>query len=680
MNIKAVIKKLRICIRPVFKLLPIRLQRLIWLTIYGRIDTSFLLNSNANKCAIQAIVNQRCEVTGSAMFIDPLIAKSAEEWPAIDISVVTYNSSRWVEGLVDSLLSLDYPKDKLTVYFVDNSSTDDTLSVLQAVLPQLISAGCKVEVIQQPNHGFGAGHNAAIRMGAAPFCLVTNIDLSFEHDALACIVATACADVQDVAAWELRQKPYEHPKFYDPVTGLTNWNSHACVLLRRSAFELVGGYDENIFMYGEDVELSYRLRQSGYLLRYCPKAVVFHYTYDSAAQIKPLQYTGSTFANLYIRLKYGQLKDILVIPLLMLSQLAVPQVFPGSRKALLQNFIKLISISYTVIKQRVATQAYFPFYAWDYDLVRSGAFVTLDKLADERPLVSIITRTYQGRSFYLWQAMLSVAHQTYPNVEYIVVEDGGETQKYLVEEMSKFFSGSLKFIGMGKVGRSATGNAGLAAATGRWCLFLDDDDLLFADHIEVLMNALEQNTQAVAAYTPAWEVVTDAAQIKQGKYSEKSWKVPHALQEPFDFNTILERNLMAIQSVLFERSLFLQRGGFEEDMDALEDWVLWATYAFGNQFVYVSKVTSLFRTPADSGHVRKRIRFFSDAYPIALARIRAKYSVFQSEHNAKRTLIYSTCVIPEKARIQENQDTRHRFSSVRRINQEFSNHGEDLLK
>lgn len=41
-------------------------------------------------------------------------------------------------------------------------------------------------------------------------------------------------------------------------------------------------------MYGEDVELSYRLREAGYLLRYCPAAAVFHYSYDFELQIKPL--------------------------------------------------------------------------------------------------------------------------------------------------------------------------------------------------------------------------------------------------------------------------------------------------------------------------------------------------------------------------------------------------------
>ena len=170
--------------------------------------------------------------------------------------------------------------------------------------------------------------------GTAPFCLITNIDLVFEKDSLRRLASTACADNAQAAAWEMRQKPYEHPKFYDPVTGTTNWNSHACVLLRRSAVESVGGYDDTLFMYAEDVELSYRLRRAGYLLRYCPAAVVWHYSYESTTQVKPLQYTGSTFGNLYLRLKYGNFGDIIAIPLLAIRLLASTEVFPGSRQHL----------------------------------------------------------------------------------------------------------------------------------------------------------------------------------------------------------------------------------------------------------------------------------------------------------------------------------------------------------
>ncbi|MBK7953302.1 MAG: glycosyltransferase [Candidatus Accumulibacter sp.] len=241
------------------------------------------------------------------------------------------------------------------------------------------------------------------------------------------------------------------------------------------------------------------------------------------------------------------------------------------------------------------------------------------------PLVSIITRTCSGRSLYLRQAILSVAHQTYPRIEHIIVEDGGESQRTMAETMSSVTHRDIVFIGLTKVGPSTAGNAGLSAANGRWCLFLDDDDLLFADHVELLVDALLRNPSAAAAYSLAWQVVTDAAKLIEDKYLEVSHYVPAVMRQTFDRDVLLHHNFLAIQSVIFERRLFLERGGFDADMDALEDWVLWMRYSQGNFFIYVPKVTSMYRTPSDPQTGRLRQAAFDAAYPLARARVAARH-------------------------------------------------------
>jgi GT2 family glycosyltransferase len=589
---------------------------------YGRIQSlsGVLPNSSENYAAMAAIVAQRCEATFSTMNLDPLSPPVPLAWVPIDISIVTYNSSRWISDFINSVINLDYPKNLLTLRFIDNSSTDSTLDDLRTISHSLSDVGCNVEITQRPNKGFGAGHNSAIFKGNSPFCLVTNIDMTFESKALTNVVAVALADNKQVAAWELRQKPYEHPKFYDPVTGITNWNSHACVLLRREAIEKVGGYDESLFMYGEDVELSYRLRRADYLLRYCPQAIVWHYTYDSVNQVKPIQYTGSTFANLYLRLKFGNFIDILAIPMLGVRLLLAPQAYSGSRISVLRNLSKLCVLAPKTLASRRKSVAHFPFRTWDYELGREGAFIEQHKIQNGPPLVTVITRTYRGRELYLRQALLSVAHQTYSNIEHIVIEDGGETMRDVVANINSVTGKSITFIQLDKLGRSAAGNAGLEAAKGRWCVFLDDDDLLFAEHIEILVDTLTKNPEIVAAYSLAWDVETDRTFLPKGQYSEMSHKIPTPLRQPFDFKILKHHNFMAIQSVLFERQLFQERGGFELDMDALEDWVLWKKYAMNNQFQYVPKVTSIYRTPANPEDIIPRQRAFDEAYPLALIR------------------------------------------------------------
>lgn len=590
--------------------------------------------SASNLKAINTIVHERCRVTQKEQEIDPLTAPPPVLCPAIDISIVTFNSEKWITEFIDSLINLDYPESLLTFYFVDNGSTDATVDALHKETSRLIDRGSSVRIFEQKNKGYGGGHNRAIKVGSAPFVLVSNIDLTFATDALEQVISTALADDENAASWELRQKPYEHPKFYDPVTGTTNWNSHACVLFRRSALEKVGFYDETLFMYGEDVELSYRLRQSGSLLRYCPHAVVHHFSYEYADQIKPLQYKGSTFANLYLRLKYGHFEDIKAIPFLIWQLLTSPEVYTGSKRDVRRKVLQLLLVApKTLLKRKRTSTIFFPFYTWDYDLVREGAFVELSDLPIEPSLVTIITRTYKGREQYLRQALLSVAHQTYPNIEHIVVEDGGDSLQPVVNHIGQLTSRPAIFIENEKLGRSSAGNVGLAKAKGRWCLFLDDDDLLFADHIETLVAALTKEPDAVAAYSPSWEVETDDGTLTEGFYTEKSFCIPPALTEKFNYESLKHHNLMAIQSLLFERQLYEERGGFDTDLDVLEDWVLWVCYGYENRFVYVPKVTSMFRTPFSQKKRTQRQVLIDAGYGPAVERARSRIDAFSQEGN-----------------------------------------------
>lgn len=575
-------------------------------------------HSSANMHAIDSIVRERHLATCSDIFVDPLCPLSESTLPKIDINVVTYNSSQWIESFVESLMNSDYPKALLPVTFIDNNSTDSTVCDLLRHIPRLEACGFTVILKKlKTNLGFGAAHNAAIALGTGQFCLTTNIDLTFEPETLSRIARIAQVDDQRVAAWELRQKPYEHPKFYDPVTGITNWNSHACVLLRRKAIEYLDGYDENIFLYGEDVELSYRLRRAGFILRYCPDAVVWHFSYEQKEQIKPLQYKGSTFANLYLRLKYGNARDIVSILPMFMEVLRAPEAYPGSRLALIENLFKLLAKAPSALFGRSESTAHFPFRSWDYEMTREGAFVSQVSISSSAPLVSVITRTCPGREHLLRQAVLSIAHQTYPNVEHIVVEDGGATTQELVCILSQKTGRSIRFLSQPKHGRAAAANTGLSAAKGQWCLFLDDDDLLFSDHIELLAAKLMEMPESVAAYSIAWEATTDFL-LEDGRYKEVCHSVSDLHRQSFDYEVLKHHNFMPVQSVLFERKLFEERGGMDESLDALEDWNLWLRYAYRNQFVFVPKVTSMFRTPADKEKSLQRTHMLNSYYELAL--------------------------------------------------------------
>ena len=582
---------------------------------------TFPNNSSANFLAYSQLVDKRSNLAQTKLLkVSSSSTLNSKVWPKIDISVVTYNSSKWIDGFIESLCSLDYPRECLNIQFIDNNSSDETYSKLEVACKYLQQNHFGASVVKRPNLGFGAGHTYAMKSGAAAFCLVTNIDLTFESDSLRKVVSAALDDPKEVAAWELRQKPYEHPKYYDPLTGLTNWNSHACVLLRRSAVERVGYYDESLFMYGEDVELSYRLRREGYFLKYCSSAVVWHYAYEEANQVKPIQYTGSIYSHLYIRLKYGNLEDILAIPFMMRDVLGHPEAYPGSRKDLKKKFAKLVLNTPKALFTRRQSTAVFPFHAWDYDVIRDGAFIDLQPIPQNPPLVSIIIRTYAGRELYLRQSIHSALQQTWPNVEVVVVQDGSNSLESIVKEISCNTSRPIRYFVSESKGRSSAGNTGLKNAKGRWCQFLDDDDYLMQDHIEVLALALINNPDYVASYSLSMEVATDTSKIEEGLYFEQIPVARPEYYQAFDFNSLLMGNYLTIQSVLFERRLFEERGGMHEDMDALEDWTMWVRYAYGNQFLFVPKTTSIYRIFTDQKKLESRQKYLHDAFLLAKQR------------------------------------------------------------
>lgn len=580
------------------------------------------LTSPSNVAALNELASQSRAMSWFAP--SPMKALlPASDLPDVDISIVTYNSEKWVDGFIASLSVLDYPSDRLHLYFVDNSSQDGTVEALKRGVQTLVAKGIDAQVLTRPNLGFGAGHNAGIGAGKSTFCLVTNLDLVFEPDSLARAVSHAVSDEPHAAAWEFRQKPYEHPKNYDPISGATNWNSHACVLLRRSAFDAVGGYCKDLFMYGEDVELSYRLRAAGFRLRFSPHAVVYHHTYETAGELKPLQLTGSTFANLYIRLSYGTLRDMLAVPAMALSLVLSKERFAGARSKHLKNIGKLLRLAPGLIRQNRArnTTAAFPFNGWDYDLIRKGAFHTLEPLPEDCPKVTVITRTYKGRENLLLQAMTTVANQTYPNIEHIVTEDKGEFLKDVATRFATETGRDIVYVSGNKLGRSDAGNLALAAATGRWCVFLDDDDLFYCDHVEVLVDAMLKRPDARAAFALAFEVPTRKLADDWSAYSVSTPISHEFMALEMDYDTLKHRNLFPIQSVLFERDLFLERGGFDEDLEALEDWALWQRYAYHVRFALVPKTTSLYRTPDHVDHFNDRSQILTAAYDALVIRM-----------------------------------------------------------
>ena len=553
-----------------------------------------------------------------------VLGPAPSEWPELDISIVTYNSERWLDAFFASLMSQRYPLSKLHLSIVDNGSTDDTVSRLESFLTKNKTAFASASVTKQTNKGFGAGHDKALRNGKSAYCLVTNVDVEFLPDSLCNVMRTALVDTDGVVgSWELRQYPYEHPKHYDPVTLETSWSAHACVLLRRSAYERCGGYDPAIFMYAEDVELSYRLRSFGYTLKYVPSAAIMHYAYDDISVAKPAQYIGSIVGNLYVRMRYGDTRSFFGGLLQSGYLLLRPGPFKGARRMLSKQIFSLLPSVPGIRSMKGSEKSFFPFRGLDYEMRRDDHVIETFPLSlpeKDVPRVSVLIRTYKGRGFLLRQAIQTVFNQTYPALELIVSEDGGDTQRGLVIDMARSAPTGIDvhYLANPKQGRSATGNTALRHATAPYFVFLDDDDLLYADHIETLMRALLKHPECPVAYAPGMEVVTDVFPTDEC-YTEKGYRCVEVLHQSWDYSILQEKNFLVI-SALVKRELYLERGGLDTELEMLEDWNLWLRYGNKNSFAYTPKTTMLFRTPANSNSALKRSQAIHAAYDHAKQR------------------------------------------------------------
>jgi len=223
----------------------------------------------------------------------------------IDLLIVFHNSRRWIPGLLESLCDISIP---FRAYFIDNASSDGTPDLLMAAIPNLPFPAHFVRSLR--NNGFARGVNLLAKQSDADFLFLLNPDSQLEKGCLEGLVARVQSDPR-IGICDARQSPKEHPKAWDRSTHETTWCSGAGVLIRRKAFEEVGGFDERLFfMYCEDVDLSWKLWLRGWKCTYEPNAVVHHFTQDVVPGKRRTLENYMSFRNsLFLYYRFGTKKD-----------------------------------------------------------------------------------------------------------------------------------------------------------------------------------------------------------------------------------------------------------------------------------------------------------------------------------------------------------------------------------
>ena len=256
----------------------------------------------------------------------------------ISIVIVSYNVCQLLDECLQSVERALQGIDG-EVYVVDNRSSDGTVETLTPKYPDVHF------IANEDNVGFSRANNQAIRLSSSEYVLLLNPDtVVFEttlRNCLAFMDAHPQAGGAGVRMLNREGEPAPESRRAIPtpwvsllkMLGFTHryymsklpWDepgrieviSGAFCLLRRKALDHVGLLDEEFFMYGEDIDLSYRLLKGGWENWYLPYEII-HYKGEST-QKSSFRYVHVFYQAMLIffRKHYGHLSLLLSIPIKM---------------------------------------------------------------------------------------------------------------------------------------------------------------------------------------------------------------------------------------------------------------------------------------------------------------------------------------------------------------------------
>lgn len=275
-------------------------------------------------------------------------AKSLAAAPVeLSIIIVTHNVLGHLRACLKSVFAGDFPH-QCEVFVVDNG-TDESLAMVAAEFPQA------KRILGSPHIGFAAGNNLALPQTRGRYILLLNPDTELPPNALSRLHAAMEAHPQwgvvgpkliradgtlDLACrrsfptpWNALMKASGLAKRFpgSRVTAgynLTYLDPDEChpldavvgafMFIRREALDQAGTLDDTYFMYGEDLDLCYRIKQAGWQVWYWPSVAVRHLKGESSRQ-RPGRMTFEFFRSMHLFFvkhqapRYPKILNVIVI-------------------------------------------------------------------------------------------------------------------------------------------------------------------------------------------------------------------------------------------------------------------------------------------------------------------------------------------------------------------------------
>jgi len=238
---------------------------------------------------------------------------------SVDLSVVivTYKSKEYISRCIRSVLEATQGLSP-EIIIVDNDSGDGLANLVQTEFPSVII------IENEKNEGFAQGVNQGARLASGRYLNILNPDTQLNPDTLKvllcylekhpsnCIVGACTIDEKGRSIPSCRSLPHigniikyplllflqgrrlKNPKRYlldiweqNETIDVTKYNGYitgACILTRLDFFKKMGMFDERYFLYCEDIDFGFRMKQAGYNAFFVSEASVIHLAGRSASQ------------------------------------------------------------------------------------------------------------------------------------------------------------------------------------------------------------------------------------------------------------------------------------------------------------------------------------------------------------------------------------------------------------
>lgn len=222
---------------------------------------------------------------------------------------------RFLAACRDSLRLQDYPQEMMRVYIVDNASSQATRDFLAQIYPE-------AQILTRVDGNYAAANNLGCRQASADGCdlLVTvNMDTEMAPTWLSELVSALVSNSEfglaqaKILLFPKNEREKQEPKintlgnfchflgfgttsaYGEPdreISGypeISGYASGCCFIMRRELFGQVGGWNEDYYMYHDDIEFSLKVRLAGYKIVLAPKSIIFH-KYEFSRSAKMLYY------------------------------------------------------------------------------------------------------------------------------------------------------------------------------------------------------------------------------------------------------------------------------------------------------------------------------------------------------------------------------------------------------